>query len=131
MKDMTSRQRIDAALNHEPTDRVPIDMGGSRITGIASLAYKRLLSHLGMEEPIRLYDIKQQLALPSLDVVNRLGGDVVLVNRLAPTTGMPFLCIDQWRARNNLSHRRTGQQLDVIGDVEDAGSRALQVAVGP
>ncbi|MCP4454035.1 MAG: hypothetical protein GY809_21450, partial [Planctomycetes bacterium] len=94
---MTSRQRIDAALNHEPTDRVPIDVGGSRITGIASLAYYRLLEHLGLDEPIRLYDIKQQLALPSLDVVNRLGGDVVLVNRLAPTSGMPFLCIDRWK----------------------------------
>lgn len=94
---MTSRQRIDAALNHEPTDRVPIDVGGSRITGIASLAYHRLLEHLGMDESIHLYDIKQQLALPSPEVVNRLGGDVVLVNRLAPTTGMPFLRIDQWQ----------------------------------
>ncbi len=94
---MTSRQRIDAALNHEPTDRVPIDVGGTRVTGIASLAYHRLLKHLGLEDPIHLYDIKQQLALPSLDVMNRLGGDVVLVNRLAPTTGMPFLCVDQWK----------------------------------
>ncbi len=94
---MTSRQRIDAALNHEPTDRVPIDMGGTRVTGIASLAYHRLLKHLGFSDPIHLYDIKQQLALPSLQVMNRLGGDVVLVNRLAPTTGMPFLCVDQWK----------------------------------
>jgi len=97
MNDMTSRERVDAALNHEPTDRVPIDMGGTRVTGIASVAYHRLLEHLGLDEPIYLYDIKQQLALPSMDVVNRLGGDVVLVNRLAPTTGMPFLCMDQWK----------------------------------
>lgn len=94
---MTSRQRVEAALNHEPTDRVPIDIGGSRVTGIASVAYRRLLDHLGKTESIYLYDIKQQLALPSLDMVNRLGGDVVPVNRLAPTTGMPFLCIDQWK----------------------------------
>ena len=95
--DMTSRARVDAALNHEPTDRVPIDMGGTRVTGIASLAYHRLLEHLGLDEAIRLYDIKQQLALPSLDVVDRLGGDVVLVNRLGPTSGMPFLCLDRWK----------------------------------
>ena len=62
---MTSRQRVEAALNHEPTDRVPIDFGGTRISGVASLAYNRLLKHLGVNEDIYLYDIKQQLALPS------------------------------------------------------------------
>ena len=95
--EMTSRERVTAALNHEPTDRIPIDFGGTRITGIASLAYRRLIEHLGVDEPIYLYDIKQLLALPSLDVMARLGGDVVLVNRLGPTTGMPFLCIDRWK----------------------------------
>lgn len=95
--EMTSRQRVEAALNHEPTDRVPIDVGGTRITGIASLAYRRLIEHLGVQESIHLFDIKQQLALPSLEVMDRLGGDVVLVNRLGPTTGMPFLCIDRWK----------------------------------
>jgi uroporphyrinogen decarboxylase len=94
---MTSRERVTAALNHEVTDRVPIDMGGTRVTGMAALAYHRLLEHLGLDEPIRLYDIKQQLALPSLDVVDRLGGDVVLINRLGPTSGMPFLCLDRWK----------------------------------
>ncbi len=95
--EMTSRARVNAALNHEPTDRVPIDMGGTRVTGIASVAYHRLLEHLDLDEAIQLYDIKQQLALPSLDVVDRLGGDVVLINRLGPTSGMPFLCLDRWK----------------------------------
>lgn len=94
---MTSRQRVEAALRHEPTDRVPIDVGGTRITGIASIAYRHLLEHLGIDEPIYLFDIKQQLAQPSQEVMNRLGGDVVLVNRLGPTTGMPFLKIDRWK----------------------------------
>ena len=95
--EMTSRQRVEAALNRKPTDRVPIDFGGTRITGVASVAYRKLIEDLGIEEDIYLSDIKQQLALPSVEVINRMGGDVVLINRLGPTTGMPFLCIDQWK----------------------------------
>lgn len=94
---MTSRQRVEAALNRQPTDRVPIDFGGTRITGVASVAYQRLIENLGIGEDVYLSDIKQQLALPSLEVINRMGGDVVLLNRLGPTTGMPFLCIDRWK----------------------------------
>ncbi len=95
--EMTSRRRIDAALNHQPTDRVPIDFGASRVTGIAAIAYAKLLRHLGIEETIRLYDIKQQLAVASPEVVERLGGDVLPIHRLGPTTGMPFLAIDRWK----------------------------------
>ena len=95
--EMTSRQRIDAALNHHPTDRVPIDFGASRVTGIAAIAYAKLLRHLGIKETLRLYDIKQQLAVASPEMVDRLGGDVLPIHRLGPTTGMPFLAIDRWK----------------------------------
>jgi uroporphyrinogen decarboxylase len=95
---MNSRERVRAALNHQETDRVPVDFGGSRITGISALAYKNLLQHLGMRDDVRIYDCKQQLAEPSLDMINRLGGDVVQLHRLAPSTGMPFLRIDRWQS---------------------------------
>lgn len=94
---MTSRQRVDAALNREPTDRLPIDFGGTRISGVAAIAYKNLIKNLGINEDVYLSDIKQQLALPSVEVIDRMGGDVVLINRLGPTTGMPFLQIDRWK----------------------------------
>jgi len=98
MKRMTSRQRVIAALNHQEPDRVPIDVGGSRVSGIAALAYRHLLEHLGVREEVRIYDLKQQLAEPSLAMVERLGGDVLQVCRLGPTTGMPFLAVDRWKA---------------------------------
>lgn len=94
---MTSRERVRLALNHQPPDRVPVDFGASRITGISAIAYKNLLRHLDRKEDIRVYDLKQQLAEPSLEVINRLGGDVVQLSRLGPTTGMPFLEIDRWK----------------------------------
>jgi len=97
MSVLTSRERVRIALNHKEPDRVPVDFGSSRVTGIGAVAYKNLLQYLGLKEDIRLYDIKQQLAEPSLDVVNRLGGDVVQLHRLGPTTVMPFLQIDRWK----------------------------------
>ncbi len=98
MTTMTSRQRVLAALDRDPVDRVPIDFGATRVSGIAAIAYNNLLNHLGMKEIIRLYDIKQQLALPSLEMIDRLGGDVIQLNRLGPTTGMPFLTLDRWKS---------------------------------
>jgi len=97
MSTETSRERVRAALNHQETDRVPVDFGGSRITGIGALAYKDLLNHLGMREDLYLYDNKQQLADPSLAMINRLGGDVLQLHRLGPSTGMPFLRVDRWK----------------------------------
>lgn len=61
------------------------------------MAYRRLVEALGLPEDVRVYDVKQQLALPSLDAIERMGGDVVQVTRLGPTTGMPFLEIDAWK----------------------------------
>ncbi len=94
---MTSRERVIAALSHEETDRVPIDFGGSRITGISATAYKKLLQYLGRDEGVRLYDIKQQLAMPSIEMTRFMGGDIAQLTRLGPTTGMPFLQIDRWK----------------------------------
>ena len=94
---LTSRERVRRALNHEETDCVPVDFGASRITGIAAIAYKNLLRHLGRQEVIQVYDLKQQLAQPSLEMIHRMGADVVQLHRLGPTSGMPFLKIDQWQ----------------------------------
>ncbi|MGA2865540.1 MAG: uroporphyrinogen decarboxylase family protein [Verrucomicrobiota bacterium] len=97
MPSLTSRQRVRMALNHEAPDRVPVDLGASRITGISAIAYRRLLQHLGLPEEVRVYDIKQQLADPSPAVLARLGADVLSLHRLAPTTGMSFLALDRWK----------------------------------
>lgn len=77
---MTSRERVMAALNFEPTDRVPRDLSGMRSTGISCFAYPKLVAALGLppRRP-RVYDAGQMLALPDLDVLNALGIDVVTV----------------------------------------------------
>jgi uroporphyrinogen decarboxylase len=97
MSNLTSRERVNTALDHHVPDRIPIDVGGSRVTGISALAYTRLLDYLGIEEKVKVYDIKQQLASVSLEINERLGSDVAQLTRLGPTTGMPFFKIDTWQ----------------------------------
>jgi len=92
---MTGRERILAALSFAETDRVPIDFGGMRSTGIHAIAYNRLKLHLGLTGgDTRLYDIMQQLADPEPEVLDLLGGDVVQLHRLRPAFG---IAIDQWK----------------------------------
>lgn len=76
------RERILAALNHEETERVPIDFGGHRSSGIAAIAYRRLREALGLEpRPIRVYDPVQQLAIIDEDVLDRFGVDTIEMGR--------------------------------------------------
>jgi uroporphyrinogen decarboxylase len=46
---LTSRERVLAALHHQEADRVPIDLGAMRSSGIHAIAYNRLKVHLGTE----------------------------------------------------------------------------------
>lgn len=79
---MTSRERVLASLNYRETDRIPIDLGGHRSSGIAAIAYSRLRQHLGLEDkPVRVYDMVQQLAIVDEDVLDLFGVDVVEMGR--------------------------------------------------
>ena len=85
---ITSRERVLAALRHEETDRVPIDLGSSRSTGINAIAYSNLIKHLGVSSQTVLFDVKQLLALPDEEILRRLGVDVVILPRLVPSVGV-------------------------------------------
>lgn len=79
---MTPRERILASLNHQEPDRVPIDFGGHRSSGIAAIAYGRLRKALGLPPgKIRVYDPVQQLAVIDDDVLDRFGIDTVEMGR--------------------------------------------------
>jgi len=76
-EEMTSRERVLAALDHREPDRVPFDLGSTQVTGIAVRAYERLRGYLQLPEvEPNVCDVIQQLALPDEDVIERLGVDV-------------------------------------------------------
>jgi uroporphyrinogen-III decarboxylase len=85
---MNSRERVLAALNHQEPDRVPIDLGGTRQSGITASAYHRLKQRLGLATPTRVFDLYQVLGEVEEPVLDRFGADVVNLNRPAVTFGI-------------------------------------------
>jgi uroporphyrinogen decarboxylase len=78
---MTPRDRVRAALAHREPDRIPFDLGGTRVTGIHALAYERLRPALGLEaRAARIADLTQQLAEVEPDVADAMEADVRLVS---------------------------------------------------
>jgi len=78
---LTSRERVLTAIAHKEPDRVPIDFGGMRSTGIMAIAYNKLKAHLGITGgETRLYDTGQQLALPEPPILERFHVDVIDLN---------------------------------------------------
>ncbi|MBM4081708.1 MAG: hypothetical protein FJ278_18535, partial [Planctomycetes bacterium] len=95
---MTSRERVLAALNHQEPDRVPIDLGGTFVTGIAAQALDRLRKRLGLEDrPVKVFDVLQMLGEVEMDVVERLQVDVLPVEPPAMTFGLPRGDWKPWR----------------------------------
>ena len=79
---MNSRERVLAALNHQDTDRAPVDFGGHRSSGIMAMAYARLKNTLGITSgDIYIYDMVQQLAIVEPAVLDVLGIDVMEMGR--------------------------------------------------
>ena len=88
---MTSRERVNKALNHEIPDRVPIDLGGNQ-TGIHKNAYRSLIKHLGIADEIRIMDAVQQLAQPCERVLERFHVDTRYVAAGAAAIGRAASC---------------------------------------
>jgi uroporphyrinogen decarboxylase len=79
---MKSRDRILAAINHQQSDRIPIDMGSTPSSGISAIAYSNLVKHIGRPDlPVLIYDVVQQLAQPDDHVIDLFGVDVLDVGR--------------------------------------------------
>ena len=80
---MTSRERIFLTLKHEEPDRVPIDLGGMRSSGIHAIAYNKLKRYLNCEDKsVKIFDLGQQLAVVDDEIRERVTSDVVELKRL-------------------------------------------------
>lgn len=78
----TGRERVLDSLNHCEPDRVPIDLGGHRSSGIAAIVYPKLRETLGLgPRPVRVYDAVQQLAIVDEDVLERFHVDTIELGR--------------------------------------------------
>lgn len=79
---MTSRERVLTAHKHQPSDKVPLDFGGHRSSGIMGIAYNKLKKALGITSgDIYIYDVIQQLAIVEQPVLDMFGVDTIELGR--------------------------------------------------
>jgi len=85
---MTSRERVLAAIAHREPDKVPIDLGAMRSTGITAVAYGNLKRYLGLTGGTTdVYDVVQQLAQPEDPILDYFEADVIDLGRAFLTAG--------------------------------------------
>lgn len=77
---LTSRQRVLAALDHQPTDRTPVDLGGTPCSGAHVSVVAHLRRAMGLDkggEPVKVTEPYQMLGEVGPDLRAALGIDVV------------------------------------------------------
>ena len=77
---MNSRQRVEAALNHQQPDRLPLDLGASAVTGMHVSSVYKLRQALKLDPPgtpVKVTEAYQMLGEIAPDLQEALGVDVV------------------------------------------------------
>lgn len=119
---MNSRERLQATLRHDVPDRLPIDLGGTRQSGIAAAACQALKRRLGITTPTRVFDLFQMLAEVEQPLRDRFGADVIGLYRPEVAFGIRNERWKSWRLFD-------GTPVEVPGDfepvVEEDGSLAI------
>jgi len=95
---MTSRQRVQTALDHREPDRVPLDLGGSAVTGMSVSTVYRLRQALRLDapgRPVKVVEPFQMLGEIEADLAEALGVDVVGLG--LPATLFGFVN-ENWKA---------------------------------
>ena len=95
---MNHHNKVLRTLAHKEPDHVPLDLGGSDVTGIHRDAYRKLARHLGFKGSAVCETI-QQVALPEEALLQQVGVDV---RPLFPNNA------DGWEAAYSASGAGTG-----------------------
>jgi hypothetical protein len=88
---LTSRERINLALNHQEADRVPLDLGAGPVTGMQVDTVYQLRQALGLDAPgtpVKVVEPYQMLGEIKPDLMDALGIDVMGLGK--PTTMFGF-----------------------------------------
>ena len=94
----TSRERLANALNHKQPDRIPIDFGGTAVTGVHASCVAALREYYGLERrPVRVHEPFQMLALVDDDLKDAMGVDVTGIFARNTMFGFP---VERWKPWN-------------------------------
>src|SRR5512139_310595 len=100
---MTSQERVLASLNHRQPDAVPVDFGGTAVTGIHVLAVAALRDYFGLEKrPVKIFEPYQMLGFIDEDLKRAMGIDVEGVPGPETLFGFRNESWKPWRLDNGL-----------------------------
>lgn len=77
---MTSRERVNLTMNHKEPDKIPLDLGGSAVTGMHVSSVYLLRQALKLDElgtPVKVIEPYQMLGEIKPDLIDALGVDIV------------------------------------------------------
>ncbi len=97
---MTSRERVQLALDHREADRVPLDLGSTGTTGMHASAVYRLRQALGLDRPgmpVKVIEPFQMLGEIGADLLDSLGADAAGIRPRTTRFGFPNDGWKEWR----------------------------------
>jgi hypothetical protein len=96
MENNKGRERLVATLNHKQPDRIPIDFGGTAVTGVHVSCVAALRDYYGLEKrPVRVHEPFQMLGLMEDDLQEAMGLDVEGVFSRNTMFGFPA---EKWKS---------------------------------
>src|ERR1035437_9394858 len=96
---MTSRERVRLALEHEEPDCVPLDLGGTSVTGMHVDTVYRLRQALGLDAPgtpIKIIEFVQMLGEIKPDLLDKLGIDTAFLAGTGTAFGFELKDWKEW-----------------------------------
>jgi hypothetical protein len=118
---VTRKERVQAALNHRQPDRIPIDFGGTAVTGMHVTCVAALRDHYGLEKrPVKVHEPYQMLGWIEDDLADAIGIDLAGAYPANTMFGFPNINWRPWKAPFGLDVLVSEQfktTVDAKGDV--------------
>lgn len=99
-KKMSRRERVQRTLNHQPVDRVCVDLGGMHCSGAHVSVVAGLRQALGLDKPgtpVKIWDPYQMLGEIELDLIDAMELDIVLAPGIKNMFGFDNTDWKPWR----------------------------------
>jgi hypothetical protein len=100
---MASKERVLCALDHRQPDRLPVDFGGTTVSGIHVSVVAGLREYFGLaKKPVKVIDVFQMLGEIEEDLKTILGVDTEAVRDRNTRLGFPNEGWKPWRMYDGL-----------------------------
>ncbi|MGA2113241.1 MAG: uroporphyrinogen decarboxylase family protein [Bryobacteraceae bacterium] len=97
---VSSRDRLRAALEHREPDRIPVDFGGTTVTGMHVSCVAGLRHYYGLTPgPVKVHEPGQMLGLVEDDLRAAMGLDVIGLFPRKVKFGLPTTAWKEWDFR--------------------------------